>query len=230
MINQAYNAITAKSMGTMNLNAGRSKQISSQAEHVSNHTRETSRGMFLSCHKTEEQPKDLWLLDSGCSNHMTGNKDLLSCIDSLISSDITLGNNSLVKVQGKGTVPILTKQNVKKDINNVYHVLDLKHNLLSVGQLIEHGYKVLFEGASCRIYDKTPNIKLISEICMTQNRIFPLTLRTTNLIQPYAQSTTTPNETMVWHTRFVHLPESKSSTEAFHGQRSPYLQRAKFPM
>ena len=34
MRNQAYNAITTKSMGTMNLNAGRSKQISSQAEHM----------------------------------------------------------------------------------------------------------------------------------------------------------------------------------------------------
>jgi hypothetical protein len=47
---------------------------------------------------------------------MTCNKDLLSCIDSSISSDITLGNDSLVKVQGKGTVPILTKQNEKKDL------------------------------------------------------------------------------------------------------------------
>jgi hypothetical protein len=70
---------------------------------------ETSGGMFFSCHKTEEQPKDLWLLDSGCSNHMTGNKDLLSCIDSSLSSNITLGNDSLVKVQGKRIVPILTK-------------------------------------------------------------------------------------------------------------------------
>jgi hypothetical protein len=100
---------------------------------VSNHTRDTSRGMFLSCQKTEQQPKDLWLMDSGCNNHMTGNKELLSCIDSSISFDITLGNDYLVKVQGKGTVPILTKQNVKKDINNVYHVLYLKDNLLSVG-------------------------------------------------------------------------------------------------
>jgi hypothetical protein len=57
--------------------------------------------MFLSCHKTEEQPKDLWLLDSGSNNHMKGNKYLLACIDSSISSDITLGNDSLVKVQGK---------------------------------------------------------------------------------------------------------------------------------
>ena len=34
MRNQAYNSITAKSMSTMNLNAGRSKKISSQAEHM----------------------------------------------------------------------------------------------------------------------------------------------------------------------------------------------------
>jgi transposase InsO family protein len=101
--------------------------------HVSNHMGETSKGMFLSCHKSEEQPKDIWLLDSGCNNHMTGNKYLLSCIDSSISSNITLGNDSLVKFQGKGIVPILTKQNENKDINNVYHVPDLKHNLLSVG-------------------------------------------------------------------------------------------------
>jgi hypothetical protein len=40
MTKQAYNAITAKSMGTMNLNVGRSKQINSQAEHMCQITRE----------------------------------------------------------------------------------------------------------------------------------------------------------------------------------------------
>jgi hypothetical protein len=40
MTKQAYNAITAKSMGAMNLNVGRSKQISSQAEHMCQITRE----------------------------------------------------------------------------------------------------------------------------------------------------------------------------------------------
>jgi hypothetical protein len=137
---------------------------------------------------------------------MTVNKELLSCIDSSISSDITLGNDYLVKFQGKGIVPILTKQNVMKDINNVYHVPDLKHNLLSVGQLIEHGYKVLFEGTYCKIYDKIPSRKLISEIHMTPNRTFPLTLRTANLSHPYARSASTLNEKMVWQTRFGHLP------------------------
>jgi hypothetical protein len=89
-----------------------------------------------------------------------------------------------------------------KGIHNIYHVPDMTHNLLSAGKLIEHGYKVLFEVAPSRIYDKTPNRKLIFEIHMTRNRMFPLTLRTANLIQSYAQSSSTPIETMVWHTRF----------------------------
>jgi hypothetical protein len=66
--------------------------------HDSNHEIDTSYRMFLSCHKTKEKHKDLWLLDNGCTNHMKGKKDLLSCIDSSISSDITLGDDSLVKV------------------------------------------------------------------------------------------------------------------------------------
>jgi hypothetical protein len=43
MTKQAYNAITAKSMGTMNLNVGRSKHISSQAEHMCKITREKTQ-------------------------------------------------------------------------------------------------------------------------------------------------------------------------------------------
>jgi hypothetical protein len=40
---KAYNAITAKSMGTMNLNAGRNRQINSQAEHMCQITREKNQ-------------------------------------------------------------------------------------------------------------------------------------------------------------------------------------------
>jgi hypothetical protein len=43
MKKQAYNAITAKSMGTMNMNAGRSTQIISQAEHMCQITREKTQ-------------------------------------------------------------------------------------------------------------------------------------------------------------------------------------------
>jgi hypothetical protein len=46
--NQAYNAITAKSMGTMNLNAGRSRQISSHAEHMCQITQEKTHEVCFS--------------------------------------------------------------------------------------------------------------------------------------------------------------------------------------
>jgi hypothetical protein len=36
--------------------------------------------------------------------------------------------------------------------------------------------------------------------------MFPLTFRTTNLTQYYAQSASTPNETMIWLEIFGHLP------------------------
>ena len=52
MRNQAYNAITAKSMGTMNLNVGRSKQINlRQSTCVKSHGRKLRRYVsFVSQH------------------------------------------------------------------------------------------------------------------------------------------------------------------------------------
>jgi sarcosine oxidase delta subunit len=143
-------------------------------ENVSNNEGESSEAMFLSCHTSEEgHSKDLWLLDSGCNNHMTGNKDLISCMDTSIKSEITLGDDSQVKSLGKGIVYVLSKQNQKKDIHDVYYVPNLKHNLISVGQLMEHGYDVLFKGSTCLILDKSPSRKLIAKIQMTKNRMFP---------------------------------------------------------
>ena len=48
MTNQAYNAITAKNMGTMNLNAGRSKHIIFQAEHMCQIIREKPQKVCFS--------------------------------------------------------------------------------------------------------------------------------------------------------------------------------------
>jgi hypothetical protein len=48
MTNQAYNAITAKSMGTMNLNAGRSKHTISQAENMCQIIREKPQEVCFS--------------------------------------------------------------------------------------------------------------------------------------------------------------------------------------
>ena len=64
---------------------------------------------------------------------MTGNLNLFSSLDTLVKTDVTLGNNVQVTVLGKGTIDILTKQGESKFIPDVYHVESLKHNLFSIG-------------------------------------------------------------------------------------------------
>ena len=68
---------------------------------------------------------------------MTGNLNLFSSLDTSVKTDVTLGNNVQVTVFGKGTVDILTKQGESKYIPDIYHVEGLKHNLLSIGQLLQ---------------------------------------------------------------------------------------------
>ena len=111
--------------------------------------------MLLACTSTlelnvvQESPCDIWYLDSGCSNHMTSNLNLFFSLDNSVQTDVTFGNNDQVTVLGKGIVNILTKQGEHKYMPDVYHVEGLKHNLLSIGQLIQKGYRVYMEDNHC---------------------------------------------------------------------------------
>ncbi|XP_075500151.1 uncharacterized protein LOC142538739 [Primulina tabacum] len=51
--------------------------------------------------KKKELEESIWLLDSGCSRHMTGNKDLLSEIVNYKGPTITFGDNSKGRAVGK---------------------------------------------------------------------------------------------------------------------------------
>ena len=75
---------------------------------------------------------------------------------------------------GKGRVNILTKKGEKKYISDVYFVPSLKHNLMSIGQLMQKGYNVFFKNDVCTILDRPPSKQLITKVQMTNNRMFPL--------------------------------------------------------
>jgi len=52
----------------------------------------------------------------------------------------------------KGTISITTNSGTKS-ISDVFYVPNIDQNLLSVGQLIEKGFKDTFEDHCCLIYD-----------------------------------------------------------------------------
>ena len=57
---------------------------------------------------------------------------------------------------------------------DVYHVEDLKQNLLIIGQLIQKGYKVHMEDNNCVIKNIHPSNQLIEKVPMISNQLFPL--------------------------------------------------------
>ena len=46
--------------------------------------------------------------------------------------------------------------------------------MLSIGYLIQKGYRVYMEDDHCVIKDKHPSDQLIAKVPMTSNRLFPL--------------------------------------------------------
>jgi hypothetical protein len=113
--------------------------------------------------------------------HMTGKKKLFSSIDSSIQYGITLGYDYHVKALGKGVVSVLTKKNEKKDILDVFYVPNIRHNLISIGQLIQNCYDVRFKDSTCTILDKPPSIRLVENFQMSKNKMFPLNPRSVNM-------------------------------------------------
>ena len=80
----------------------------------------------------EEGQENQWYIDSGCSKHMTGDKNKLLSYNALEKEkNFTFGNDSPTIIKGKGFVFI--KEKVKA--SNVMYVDGLKHNLLSVSQM-----------------------------------------------------------------------------------------------
>ncbi|XP_057837949.2 uncharacterized protein LOC131048110 [Cryptomeria japonica] len=118
-------------------NEYRKKQYDSRQQN-SNFIKEnqTQDSMSIACNIAKESEKDIWFLDSGYSNHIIGNLEMFSSLDENVKLDVTLGNDNKVSVMGKGSVNILTQMREKKYISDVYFVPGLKHNLMSIGQLI----------------------------------------------------------------------------------------------
>jgi len=127
---------------------------------------------------------------------MTSNKDIFSSFDETIKTRIKLGDGHLVNSLGKGIVTVVTKQNEKKkNIHDVYYVQGMKHNLLSVGQVNENGFKFKFKGHTYIIIDRPHNERVIEMIQKNKKRMFPLVMRNVKHSLSYAQFVTNSNET-----------------------------------
>jgi len=58
---------------------------------------------------SKEDSANLWYLDTGCSNHMTGHREWFVSIDDKVKSKIKFAGNNFVTVEGIRKVMIQRK-------------------------------------------------------------------------------------------------------------------------
>jgi hypothetical protein len=102
--------------------------------------------------------KNIWLIDSGCSRHMTEDKGWFSSLVSVVTKRyITFGDNGRGLVLSEGEIKVSDKITLRC----VALVQSLGYNLLPVSQLLDEGFEVLFRPGGPRILDSRGDL-----VCM----------------------------------------------------------------
>lgn len=102
---------------------------------------------------------------------MYGSRSLFSDLDKSFKDNVKLGNNFSISIIGKGIVRLQVKGRTFK-FSRVFYVLELKSNLIGMGQLQERDYTIVIKKGCCSIQHLEKGI--IAQIVMTPNRLFPL--------------------------------------------------------
>lgn len=158
---------------------------------------EEEEQLFVATCFATSSSSDKWLIDSGCTSHMTFDRDLFKELDTSVISKVKIANGEYIAVKGKGTVAIECFSGTKL-IKDVLFVPDINQNLLSVGQLLEGGFKVIFEGNQCLIKDAAD--KEMFKVKM-KGKSFSLD----PLQEERAAYSTVASITETWHKRLGHF-------------------------
>ncbi|XP_019435896.1 PREDICTED: uncharacterized protein LOC109342354 [Lupinus angustifolius] len=103
--------------------------------------------------KEKDDHLESWYLDSGCLNHMTSHKEWLIDFHSSRKSKVKFVDDSTLKVEGAGDVVILRNNGSKALISYVLFVPSMRYNLLSIGQLVQKGFRTMMGNGQVEVFD-----------------------------------------------------------------------------
>ena len=124
---------------------------------------------------------------------MTGDRSLFKVFKSNKGGNVTFGDGSKSQIKGKGTISLPRLPN----ITNVLYVEDLRVNLLSISQICDQDFMVLFSKRKCLVLNESVK-KLISRV-RTLDNYYEL-VPDANIV---CISIRLPNE-VLWHQRMRH--------------------------
>ncbi|CAA7059095.1 unnamed protein product [Microthlaspi erraticum] len=84
--------------------------------------------------ETNTGEENIWYLDNGASNHMTGDQRYFSEIDNSVTGKVRFGDDSRIDIKGKGSISFVDMNGESRKMSDVYFIPDLKSNIISLGQ------------------------------------------------------------------------------------------------
>ncbi|CAA7029322.1 unnamed protein product [Microthlaspi erraticum] len=158
--------------------------------------------LTISTHDTKEQ----WVLDSGCTFHITPRRDLLSDFEDVKEGNVLMGNNSVCRVRDKGSITIENQDRTMIILRNVRYVPDMGRNLISYGQLEESGCK--YSGGDFKVeFYKGDRKVLVGKydqgLYYLQGKI---------RVPESNAAKAVVDMTRVWHSRLAHMSQSSMET------------------
>ncbi|GKC01769.1 retrovirus-related pol polyprotein from transposon TNT 1-94 [Tanacetum coccineum] len=140
----------------------------------------------------------LFIVDSGCSKHMTGNLKLLNNFVEKFLGTVKFGNDQIAPILGYGD---LVQGAIT--IKRVYYVEGLNHNLFSVGQFCDADLEVAFQKSTCYIRDLKGNDLLTGS---RGTDLYSITLQDSTSPNPIClMAKATSSQAWLWHRRLSHL-------------------------
>jgi hypothetical protein len=85
-------------------------------------------------------------VESGCSKHMTSDRNRFLTLKKERDGSVSFGNNHSSKIIGRGKINLGRKNFMAV---NVLLVEDMKHNLLSVSKMCDQGHTLQFDSKKC---------------------------------------------------------------------------------
>ncbi|GJW84955.1 putative ribonuclease H-like domain-containing protein [Tanacetum coccineum] len=148
---------------------------------------------------------DRGIFDSGCSGHMTGNKDQLEDFEEFNGGSVTFGG-SKGYITSKGRIRV-----GNLDFDSVSFVKELGHfNLFSISQICDKQHKVLFTEAECLVVSsdfKMPDENQILLKVPRHHNMYSFDMKAPATAKGFACliAKATSDESNMWHMRLGHI-------------------------
>jgi hypothetical protein len=144
---------------------------------------------------------DTWLIDSGASKHMSGQRDILSSLtENKFAQKVTIGDDHQYPIKGVGESNYKLDSRTPMKMKDVLYVPGLTKNLLFVLALDKKGFKVAFIDGEVFMWPKGKTIEYAIVIRTEEGGLYKLKGHSEEAL---THSTESPCE--LWHRRIAHI-------------------------